>query len=318
MNEIDPSVSKHWQEIVDLMAELINVPAGLIMQYKGEELEVLKSSQSESNPYEVGESAVMEGSGLYCETVIKTNNKLKVPNALDDQHWKDNPDVKLNMISYLGYPIHWPDKTPFGTICVLDNKSNNYTEGYEALVRRFRDFIEMELILLEKNAELKALNEYDSLTKSLSRQAFCSKMTDEISRTERYGHSLSLLLMDIDFFKEINDTYGHLAGDVSLIEFVKEVQSQLRPTDFIGRFGGEEFLVALPNTDQVSAKDFAERIAKVIEGKKIAYKDHVISFTISIGIAEYSETLDLDTFIGLCDGALYEAKRTGRNKVCSA
>jgi len=125
------------------------------MRFNHDELEVFISSHSEGNPYEVGERAVMEGSGLYCETVIKTNELLKVPNSLTDEHWQNNPDVKLNMISYLGYPILLPDNTPFGTICVLDNKENNYSEIYENLVINFRDLIEMELALLDSNIKLK-------------------------------------------------------------------------------------------------------------------------------------------------------------------
>lgn len=144
-----------WQDIVNLMAKIIGVPAGLIMRLDHDELEVFISSQTPGNPYEVGERAVMEGSGLYCETVIKKNDALKVPNSLIDKHWKNNPDVKLNMISYLGYPILFPDNTPFGTICVLDNKENHYSETYQQLVINFRDLIEMELALVESNNKLK-------------------------------------------------------------------------------------------------------------------------------------------------------------------
>ena len=153
--EISNRHKRKWQDIVNLMAELIGVPAGLIMRFDHDDLEVFISSHSEGNPYEVGERATMNGSGLYCETVIKTNEVLKVPNSLTDEYWKNNPDVKLNMISYLGYPILFPDNTPFGTICVLDNKENNYSETYEKLVINFRDLIEMELALLDSNIKLK-------------------------------------------------------------------------------------------------------------------------------------------------------------------
>ena len=99
-------VMDECQSVIDLMARIINVPAGLIMRLKDKKLEVFISSKTKNNPYEVGDNEVMEKSGLYCETVIKSNELLKVPNALKDIHWKDNPDVKLNMISYLGLPIH--------------------------------------------------------------------------------------------------------------------------------------------------------------------------------------------------------------------
>ncbi|MGL1936818.1 MAG: hypothetical protein OCD01_17455 [Fibrobacterales bacterium] len=124
-----------WQELIDLLADIVNVPAGLVMHLNEQrELEVFVSSKTSGNPYAVGDKEIMENSGLYCERVIKTNNQLKVPNALIDDEWKNNPDVKLNMISYLGEPILWPNGNPFGTICILDNKENIYNKQYEELV----------------------------------------------------------------------------------------------------------------------------------------------------------------------------------------
>ncbi len=104
----------------------------------------------------------MIGSGLYCERVIETRDKLQVPDALADENWKHNPDIKLNMISYLGFPILLPDNTPFGTICVLDNKANEFSEMIEQLMLKFRSQIEshleliyMNIVLGDKNKRLK-------------------------------------------------------------------------------------------------------------------------------------------------------------------
>ncbi|MGM0431656.1 MAG: GAF domain-containing protein, partial [Spirochaetota bacterium] len=100
---------------------------------------------SEGNPYHPGDSEYFENSGLYCETVVKTQDKLHVPNALKDEHWKNNPDVKLGMISYLGLPIIYPDSTPFGTLCVLDNKPNGYSPKIEKMMLKFRKLIRPDL-----------------------------------------------------------------------------------------------------------------------------------------------------------------------------
>jgi GAF domain-containing protein len=116
------------------MAEMLDVPAGLIMRIVGEKINVFVSSSTAGNPYHRGDSEHFWGSGLYCETVVTKNHELLVPNALFDEAWRNNPDVKLNMISYLGYPIRWPDGKPFGTICVLDCKTNSYCERYKRLV----------------------------------------------------------------------------------------------------------------------------------------------------------------------------------------
>jgi len=133
---------KKLQSVVDLIATLMKVPAGLIMKLDGDFIEVFISSNSSGNPYKVGHQEKFHNSGLYCETVIKTNSLLIVPNALKDEDWKDNPDVPLNMISYLGLPINLPTGEPFGTICVLDTKENHYSNEYIQLLKQFSNMIE--------------------------------------------------------------------------------------------------------------------------------------------------------------------------------
>lgn len=145
---VPDSILEKWQKMIDLMAKLVGVPAGRVMRIVGEDIEVLVSSRSHGNPYEPGAKKHLPGSGLYCETVLKTRSKLLVPNARFDENWKDNPDIKLNMISYLGFPILLPDGKTFGTICVLDAKENAYSEAYEQLLLHFRDIIQGHLQLL--------------------------------------------------------------------------------------------------------------------------------------------------------------------------
>lgn len=152
--EIVDETLKNWQIIVDSMAELMGIPAALIMRLVESDIEVFVSSKSHNNPYTPGDHEHLFGSGLYCETVIATNKKLLVPNALKDTNWKNNPDVKLNMISYLGYPILFPDGKPFGTICVLDTKENAYSETYENLIKNFREIVQSQLALLYMNNAL--------------------------------------------------------------------------------------------------------------------------------------------------------------------
>jgi C4-dicarboxylate-specific signal transduction histidine kinase len=142
---IPESIIGTWQGTVNVMAETLDVPAGLIMRILGERIYVMVSSSTEGNPYRPGEHEHFLGSGFYCETVVTGNHELLVANALFDKKWRNNPDVRLNMISYLGYPIRWPDGKPFGTICVLDCKTNSYSEKYKRLMRQFRDTVEIHL-----------------------------------------------------------------------------------------------------------------------------------------------------------------------------
>jgi len=151
-NSVPAWLPERWQSIVDTIAELANVPAGLVMRMVGDDIEVLVSSRTIGNPYHPGEAMRLPDSGLYCEHVIRSNARLAVPNALDDSDWDHNPDIELGMISYLGVPIRWPDEHPFGTICILDKKERAFEEIYARLLTQFRDIIEHHLSLIYSDA----------------------------------------------------------------------------------------------------------------------------------------------------------------------
>jgi GAF domain-containing protein len=116
--QVPSDIVRKWQEIVDLLAAIVHVPSALIMRVEPPHIKVFVSSESEGNPYEPYELAPLN-TGLYCETVMKTRQPLLVPDALGDEAWNSNPDIKLGMISYLGVPVSWPDGEVFGTICIL-------------------------------------------------------------------------------------------------------------------------------------------------------------------------------------------------------
>jgi c-di-GMP phosphodiesterase len=135
-----------WQELVDILARFAKVPAALIMKVEPPIISVFTASKTDENPYKTGSSDHL--AGLYCETVLMKKEKLLVPNALTDAHWKNNPDIKLGMVSYFGYPLQWPDKKLFGTICILDTKENPYDDDIEKLMLSFKELVEFHLELL--------------------------------------------------------------------------------------------------------------------------------------------------------------------------
>ncbi len=141
---ISPAVLANWQESINLIADVVQVPAALIMRVHATEIEVFVKSDNDGNVYEAGERAPLN-TGLYCETVMDTQDELLVPNALKDPNWDHNPDIELGMISYCGLPLNWPSGELFGTICVLDAKENAYSETYRNLIARFRDSIQLSL-----------------------------------------------------------------------------------------------------------------------------------------------------------------------------
>ena len=176
-----------WQNVVDLMAKIVCVPSGLVMKLTGEDIEVLVASRTEENPYKPGERERLLDSGLYCERVVQSRDKLRVPDALADPEWENNPDVKLNMIAYLGFPLLFPDGSPFGTICVLDNKPNHFPSIYEEFINGMQAIIQNELAILYVNKELgdenKRLIEYVDEIKALRQLipicAHCKKIRDD-------------------------------------------------------------------------------------------------------------------------------------------
>jgi PAS domain S-box-containing protein len=147
--EVPFETVQKWQEIVNIIAEIMHVPSALVMKVEPPNIKVFVSSESNTNPYERNELASLN-TGLYCETVMKTRQSLLVPDALCDEEWKSNPDIKLGMISYLGFPVSWPDGQIFGTICVLDRKENSYSEPYRKFVLQCRDVLEADLRALAR------------------------------------------------------------------------------------------------------------------------------------------------------------------------
>jgi signal transduction histidine kinase len=216
----DPILEK-WQEIVNLMAEMLDVPAGLIMRILGEDIHVFVSSSTQGNPYHPGDSEHFWGSGLYCETVVTKNHELLVPNALLDEAWKNNPDVRLNMISYLGYPIRWPGGKPFGTICVLDCKTNSYSEKYKRLITHFRDIVEthLEIIYTEakRREELERLvdERTASLQVAIAQQIEANhRVLSEINERKKTEESLRKAQDDLARISRIT-TMGELAATIA-------------------------------------------------------------------------------------------------------
>ena len=151
--ELSDEFLNKWQKIVDLLSEMLDVPAALIMRINKDNMEVLLKNENADNPYNIGDKESLN-EGLYCETVIGKDKELLVENAIENEKWKDNPDVKLNMISYYGLPIKWPDREMFGTICVLDKKTKKFNKNQKELLARFKDVIEDDLELIISKKEL--------------------------------------------------------------------------------------------------------------------------------------------------------------------
>lgn len=157
----------------------------------------------------------------------------------------------------------------------------------------------------------------DPLTSLPNRMAFDDRLLDEIARCERHGHPLTLAVWDVDFFKAINDTYGHKSGDKALVIISKLMSSHCRKSDFLARFGGEEFVMLFPETSAQAALLVANKLRGVIANSGFNANGHKVAITLSCGITEYIAGDDSESFFVRADKALYKAKQDGRNKcVC--
>lgn len=163
--------------------------------------------------------------------------------------------------------------------------------------------------------ESRLLATYDMLTGVLSRHAFLTNIESVFKRTVRNGSLLSLAYIDIDDFKEINDRYGHAAGDEVLKSFGLTVQNNLRGSDFVGRIGGEEFAIALPDTNLNNAIPILDKIKLLTKDKGIKINDQIIFFTISIGVTQYEQNnqVSFEQLAKQSDDALYMAKNSGKD-----
>lgn len=158
----------------------------------------------------------------------------------------------------------------------------------------------------------------DFLTGALSRQGFEALARRHVGRVQRHAGPLALLILDLDHFKRINDTLGHAAGDAVLRAFVQMAQAQLRPTDVLGRIGGEEFALLLPDTDSSSAMHLAERLRKAAAAHVVTAGAQSCSYSISGGVAAWHPGESFDRLSARADRALYDAKHQGRNRICVA
>lgn len=262
--DIPDDMKSGWQNIVDLLAELTQTPAALIMRVHANSIEVFSTSNSQNNPYTKGDSETL-GSGLYCESVMESQQQLIVPNALSDPQWENNPDIELGLVSYCGIPLLWPNGELFGTICILDSKENHYTPTYIKLLESFRTSIESQLKTLFQHAKLTQVNRelknrvysrtkdlaslnyslnqeidkrraaeqkinfqknHDLGTGFLNRNAFESRLNQKLLSQRRLtGCSFAVIHIGFTNGRRIQARYGYSALDQVLVEYRKRINN---------------------------------------------------------------------------------------------
>ena len=251
--------------------------------------------------------------GTFCKYTLQMGRPVIVPDTTLDPRFYANPAVtggpKIRF--YAGAPITTNTGLVIGTVCAIDRKVHEFGERETTILTHLA-----ALVMRELEFRHEAIT--DSLTGAGTRKAFKDESTKLLSMASRHGMPLSCIALDVDHFKRVNDTYGHAAGDQVLVGIVKTLKSELRQSDFIGRIGGEEFAVLLPQTEPSVALHVAEKLRQQIKALHFPGSNPPIAVTASFGVSSFASGDDIQSLLGRADNALYEAKRTGRDRTVRA
>ena len=264
----------------------------------------------------------------FCGHAIHQGEIFHVPDATKDERFFDNPLVTgaPHIRLYAAKPVRAPDGKRIGTLCVIDPEPRELDDEDRMALEDLAHIVEDELrtaALGQSEQSLRArLTEaerraaIDGLTRIWNREIGMRILKDEISRSSREGHALSVLMVDLDHFKQVNDTHGHLAGDTVLQEVADRMRGALRSYDTLCRYGGEEFMVVLPSCDGELAQSIASRLLSHIRRRPVSIGSNEIQVRASAGVCTATPrgALDPATLIEGADRALYVAKADGRDR----
>ena len=247
----------------------------------------------------------------FCIHAVQQQDVFVVSDARADPRFAANPLVtgEPGIRFYAGAPLRMTDGSSIGTLCVIDSVPRTLHERERSILRDLAAIAAREI-------ELTHAAITDPLTGAFNRRTMMMMVEKEIARFDRTQNPFTLAAFDLDHFKRVNDTYGHEAGDRVLSRFVKLAGEHLRQQDLLFRIGGEEFVMVLPETNEVAAEIALDRFRKQLEQTPIQTNAGPIYVTVSIGIAEATpQDTTVKTIGGRADEALYNAKHQGRNRI---
>lgn len=235
-------------------------------------------------------------------------NDTRLQPALEERGRKGRVRVELNFIRKDGSKV----PVDLTSVLVQDQEGELWTT---TTIRDMTVSKQAEEKLTQAKEEAIYLATYDCLTGVLNRRGFVDRLEQEISRAKRDKNPLSLIMIDLDYFKLINDMHGHTVGDVALQKFVLELSTCIRQYDVLGRFGGDEFIVCLPNTMLQAAIIITERMRECIENMEIFHEIKIIKLTACFGVVQYDCSSEecIDAFVTRADNNMYVAKNKGNS-----
>jgi len=310
---LDTKPEPKFDRIVDMASRLLDAPISLISLVDGKR-QWFKARIG----FDIPETP---RSIAFCAHAIETQEVMIVEDATQDPRFAENPLVtgSPEIRFYAGAPLTTDDGYRLGTLCVIDRVARTITADQQTLLRDLAAVVVDELELRRANSELRRLAATDPMTGAANRRSFFTLAKKELARARRRGHPTTVLILDIDHFKGVNDTYGHEAGDRAIVALAGAASGMLRREDIFARLGGEEFAVLLPETDALVAHSLAERLRTTIRDLEIAGPAGLFGIAVSIGLSAVDRAdTTIDAALRRADAALYEAKRAGRDCVRSA
>lgn len=293
---IDSAPEKEFDDIVALVKSIFSIPYAAVTLIDADRQWIKAAAGMEP------QECAREDS--FCTYTIRSSGLLSVESTSVDPRFMHNPFVtgEAHIRSYLGAPLMTPDGYNIGALCVFGTEPRVFTDSDKEILTNFAKVVISQI-------ELRQAANRDSLTGAMTRRNFETQMEDIRSA----NLPASLIFLDIDHFKSINDTFGHPAGDLALKEVVNCLTKCIRRGDCIGRLGGEEFGILLPQASGDMAMIMADRLRTTVMEKPLAALAHR-QITISLGVAERENQETAEDWIKRADLALYQAKHSGRNK----
>lgn len=300
--------------ILDLMNRVIPFDIGAFLTTEGTELKLAGIKGPEDTQAWTGRTFPVSGCRL-CNMAVQGKRPLiSTIVTPDDILLPLSPGLGIR--SYLGVPVVFRDHVT-GLVALYNSGARPFTEGDARVAELFANQVAIALDNSRRVEQMERQAVTDQLTNLYNRRAFADMAEKEVGRARRYQRPLALILFDIDHFKNVNDTHGHLVGDKVLKILTEKVTKTTRSTDFVCRYGGEEFIVLMPEAGRDEALAMAERLREMVSGITVVAPEGTLSLTISLGVAalKAGEVETLEGLIDRADKAMYEAKAAGRNTV---
>lgn len=305
------------RRLLEIGCERLQLPFGFFTQIGTGEQRIV-GAVGDHPELQAGGMAPLEES--YCRKTITEDGLVGYENA-PDEGWTGDPAYeRFRLNCYLGGKVEVEDEL-FGTLCFADRQARQhpFTESEKAFVRLLVQWISREVERRRLLDEMTELARTDALTGVANRRVLIERLDEEVDRAARYGSDLTLLILDVDRFKQINDRFGHPVGDEVLRTLGELLTETTRSSDLVGRYGGEEFAAVLPETGIDEGCEMASRILERVRGERFLANGEPFSVTCSVGVAEIEVPGgDGEDLLRRADRSLYRAKEQGRDRVVAA